>query len=67
MSYFKLNVNQSKTVGIDGVFLGLAGLLLGISLGLCAQEISPSSPASPWKTPLIPPLLLGLTQSPNLS
>ena len=27
MSYFKNNVNLSKRVGMDGVFLGLAGLL----------------------------------------
>ena len=47
---------------MDGVFLGLAELLLGISLGLCPREIPQSSPASPWKTPSIPPLLLGLTQ-----
>ena len=67
MSYFKWNVNLSKRVGMDGVFLGLLllglGLLLGISFGLCPQEIPPSSPASPWKTPSIPPLFLGLTQS----
>ena len=49
MSYLKENVNPIKRVGIDGVFFGLAGLLLGISLRLC-----------PWE---IPPLLLGLTQS----
>ena len=48
---------------MDRVFLGLAGLLLGIYLGLCPQEIPLSSPASPRKTPSIPPLLLGLTQS----
>ena len=42
---------------------GLAGLLLGISLGLFPREIAPSSRDSPWKTPSIPPLLLGLTQS----
>ena len=29
MSYFKKNVNPSKRVGMDGVFFGLAGLLLG--------------------------------------
>ena len=38
---------------MDGVFLGLAG---------CSSE-QPCSPASPRKTPSIPPLLLGLTQS----
>ena len=48
---------------MDGVFLGLAGLLLRISLGLHPQEIPCSSPSSPWKTLSIPPLLLGLTQS----
>ena len=47
---------------MDGVFLGLAGLLLKISLGLCPREILQSSPASPYKTQFIPPLLLGLTQ-----
>ena len=52
---------------MDGVFLGLAGLLLGISLGLCPQEIPRSSPASPWKTPSIHPLLLGLTHSSDFS
>ena len=62
MSYFKQNVNPSKRVGIDGIFLGLEGLLLGISLGLCPREIPRSNPASPRKTPSIPPLLLGLTQ-----
>ena len=47
---------------MDGVFLGLAGLLLKISLGLRPQEIPWSSPARPRKTPSIPPLLLGFTQ-----
>ena len=47
---------------MDRVFLGLAGLLLGISLGLGPWEIPGRSPASPWKTLSIPPLLLGLTQ-----
>ena len=51
---FYLNVNPSKRVGMDGVFLGLAGLLLGISL---------EQPCQPSETPSIPPLLLGLTQS----
>ena len=31
--YFKYNVNLSKRVGMDGVFLGLAELLLKISPG----------------------------------
>ena len=44
------------------VFLGLAGLLLGISLRLLPQEIPRSSPDSPRKTLSISPLLLGLTQ-----
>ena len=48
---------------MDGVFLRLAGLLLGISLGLRPREIPRSIPASPQKTPSIPHLLLGLTQS----
>ena len=47
---------------MDGVFLGLARLLLGIFLGLRPWNIPRSSPASPWKTPSIPPLLLGLTE-----
>ena len=62
-TYQKQNVNLSKRVGKDGVFLGLAGLLLGISLGLRPQEIPRSSPTSPRKTPSFPPLLLRLTQS----
>ena len=61
--YFKKNVNQSKRVRMDKVFLGLAGLLHEISLGLRPREIPRSIPSSPWKTPSIPPLLLGLTQS----
>ena len=48
---------------MDGVFLGLAGLLLGISLGFRPREIPRSIPASPRKIPSIPPLLLGITQS----
>ena len=56
-------VNPSKRVGMDGVFLGLAGLLLGISLGLRPQEIPRRSPASPRKTPSFPPLLLRSTHS----
>ena len=51
----------------DGVFLGLAGLLLGNSLGLRPLEIPRSSPASPQKTPSIPSLLLGLTYSLKIS
>ena len=47
---------------MDGFFLGLAGLLLGIFLGLCPREIPWSSPTSPRKAPSIPPLVLGLTQ-----
>ena len=35
---------------MDGIFLGLAGLLLEISLGICPREIPWSSPASVWKT-----------------
>ena len=38
-TYWKQNLNLSKRVGKDRVFLGLAGLLLGISLGLCPREI----------------------------
>ena len=62
-TYWKYNVNLSKRVGKDRVFLGLAGMLLGISLGLCPREIPWSSPASPRKTPSFPPLLLRLTHS----
>ena len=50
------NVNQSKSVR-------KAALLLGISLGLCPQEILRSNPASHWKTMSFPPPLLRLTQS----
>ena len=46
-----------------GFFLGLAGLLLGISLGLCPWEFPRISPASPQKTLSITPVVLGLTQS----
>ena len=45
-----------------GFSLGWQAMLLGISLGLRPQEIPRSSPASPRKTPPIPPLLLRLTQ-----
>ena len=48
---------------MDGVFLGLAELLLGTSLRLRPRVIPQSSPASPRKTPSISLLLLGLTQS----
>ena len=61
-TYWKQNVNLSKSVGKDRVFLGLAGLLLGISLGLRPREIPRSSLASPRKTPSFRPLLLRLTQ-----
>ena len=61
-NYWKQNVNLSKRVRKDGVFLGLAGLLLGISLRLCPWEIPRSSPAIPWKTPSFPPILLRLLQ-----
>ena len=40
-TYQKQNVNLSKRVGKDGVFLWLAGL--------CPREILRSNPASPWK------------------
>ena len=48
---------------MDGIFLGLAGLLLGISLGLRPWEIPRSNPAIPLKTPFIPPLIIVLTHS----
>ena len=52
---------------MDRVFHGLAGLLLGIFLGLRPREIPGNSPASPWKTPSLPPVLLGLTQYQNIT
>ena len=48
--------------GKDGVFLGMAGLLLGIYFGLRPREILQSSTASPQRTLSVLPLLLGLTQ-----
>ena len=54
MSYFKQNVNQSKRVGMDGVFLGLAGLLLGISLKLRPWEIPSEQPCQPSENPVHP-------------
>ena len=62
-SNLKKNVYPSKRVRMDGVFLRLAGLLHEISPWLCLQDIPQSSPASPQKTPSIPSLLLGFTQS----
>ena len=41
---------------------GWQGCSSGFPLGLALWEIPWSSPASPWKTPFIPPILLGLTQ-----
>ena len=38
--YWKYSVNLSKRVRRDEVFFGLAGLLLGIFLGLRPQEIT---------------------------
>ena len=52
--YRKYNVIERKRVRRDCVFLGLAGLPLGISLGL--------RPASPWKTQSLPPLFLSIYQ-----
>ena len=60
---WKSNGNLSIRVGKDGLFLGLTGLLHGISLGICPREIPWNSPASLRKTPSFPPLLLRLTQS----
>ena len=48
---------------MDELFVELAGLLLEISLELRPWEIPWSSPAIPQKTPSIPPLVIGLTQS----
>ena len=45
-----------KRVWKDGVFLGLGGLILGISLRLRLREIPRSSPGSPWKSPSFPSL-----------
>ena len=39
---------------MDGVFLGLAGLLLGISLGLRPREISSEQPCQPSENPVHP-------------
>ena len=61
-TYQKQNVNLSTRVRKDRVFLGLAGLLLRISLRLCPREIPRSSSASPQTTPSFSPLLLRLTQ-----
>ena len=47
MAYFKYNVNPSNRVGMEGVFLGLAGLLLRTSLRLRPWEIPWSGPACP--------------------
>ena len=44
---------MSKRVRKDGVVLGPAGLLLGISLGAALQALG--------KTPSFPPLMLRLT------
>ena len=55
---FFYRVNLSKRVGKDGFFLGLEGLLIGISLGFCPREIFQSSPVSYWKTLSFPPLSL---------
>ena len=41
-TYFKLNVNLGKSVGNDGVFLGLAGLHLKISTGLSFGAAMPA-------------------------
>ena len=56
--YIKYNVIERKRVGRDCVFLWLAGLPLGISLGLRPREIPWGSPVSPWKTQSLPPLFL---------
>ena len=55
-------VNMSKKVGKDRVFLGLAGMLLRTSLGICPRELPQSSSVNPRKTLIVPPLLLKLTQ-----
>ena len=57
---------MSKIRGKDGVFLGLAGLVLGISLGPCPQKIPRSSPASPRKALPFHLLLIRLTQNTSL-
>ena len=40
-------VNPSKRGGMDGVFQGMTGLLIGISGGQRPREIPRSSPANP--------------------
>ena len=62
-AYKKYNVSLSKVVGKDRIILGLAWLLLGISLGLRPREISQRSLASLWKTPSVPLLLMRLIHS----
>jgi hypothetical protein len=59
---FQTECKSKKRVVMFEVFLWMAGLLFGISLGFRSWEILQSSPASPRKTPSIAPLLLGLTQ-----
>ena len=45
------------------IFQILSNYYASSNINNCPWEISQSSPASPRKTPSIPPLLLGLTQS----
>ena len=52
---------------MDRVFQGLAGLLRKISQGQSLREIPQSSPTSPWKSPSIPPILLGVSNLANSS
>ena len=53
----------SERVGMDWVFLRLAGLLLKTSLGLRLGKFLRAALPALGKTLSIPPLLLGLTQS----
>ena len=54
-------VNPSKRGGMDGVFRGLAGLLLGISRGRSLTEIPSNSPANPRKSLSFLTLFIGFT------
>ena len=55
MSYFEQNLNPSKRVGMDGVFLSLAGLLLGILEFRTLPSGNPSEqPCQPEENPVHP-------------
>ena len=54
MSYLKKMLIQVQESGWTGFFLGLAGLLLGISLWLCPMEIPWEQPCQPSENPVHP-------------